>query len=206
MKHIILFCIFFAVQSGYAQQMHSNKNLNKLITMMTGSFSSGVQAKNDSSYFDIRLHISRIWQDRKDGIYLYVEQAMAARQDKPYRQRIYKVMALSDSTFESAVYTMKDPLRFTGAWQNPAILGALSPDSLEARTGCSVFLTLNGESFSGSTKGNECPSDLRGAAWASSEVTLNMRGMNSWDRGFDKQGKQVWGAVKGGYQFLKEKE
>jgi hypothetical protein len=27
----------------------------------------------------------------------------------------------------------------------------------------------------------------------------------SWDRGWDKEDNQVWGAEKGGYEFIKEK-
>jgi hypothetical protein len=30
--------------------------------------------------------------------------------------------------------------------------------------------------------------------------------MVSWDRGFDKEGKQVWGAQKGGYRFVKKRK
>jgi hypothetical protein len=26
----------------------------------------------------------------------------------------------------------------------------------------------------------------------------------TWDQGFDKDGKQVWGAVKGGYEFKRQ--
>ncbi|MFM7544645.1 MAG: CpcT/CpeT family chromophore lyase [Ignavibacteria bacterium] len=28
--------------------------------------------------------------------------------------------------------------------------------------------------------------------------------LESWDQGFDKNGVQVWGAIKGGYIFVRE--
>jgi hypothetical protein len=30
--------------------------------------------------------------------------------------------------------------------------------------------------------------------------------LKSWDRGFNKENKQVWGAVKGAYEFIKIEE
>lgn len=56
-------------------------------------------------------------------------------------------------------------------------------------------------SFVGRTEGNGCASELRGAAYATSEITLTASEMVSWDRGFNSAGKQVWGAPTGGYRF-----
>jgi hypothetical protein len=42
---------------------------------------------------------------------------------------------------------------------------------------------------------------MRGASYATSEVVLRDDGLDTWDRGFDDAGKQVWGATKGAYQF-----
>ena len=52
--------------------------------------------------------------------------------------------------------------------------------------------------------GNGCESNLRGAKYAASRVTLTEHLLASWDQGFDETGKQVWGAEKGGYRFVKE--
>jgi CpeT protein len=35
-------------------------------------------------------------------------------------------------------------------------------------------------------------------------VTLNDEGMQSWDRGYDTAGAQVWGAEKGAYIFVRK--
>jgi len=59
--------------------------------------------------------------------------------------------------------------------------------------------------FEGSTVGKGCASELRGASYATSEVRITPEQLLSWDRGFDAQGKQVWGATKGGYVFKKIK-
>jgi len=185
------------------QSAPAQNDLSVLTGWMTGSFSSREQSENDTNYFDIRLHMTRVWQDRTDGYWLYVEQATAERQDKPYRQRVYRVTA-GNGGMESAVFLLPDPLRFVGAWRNPRPLAGLAPDSLIARGGCSIFLKRTGAGvFSGSTVGHECPSDLRGATYATSEVSITDSMMVSWDRGFDRKDKQVWGATGGGYVFKK---
>lgn len=169
---------------------------------MTGSFSSAAQAARDSAFYDIRLHIVPIWTARADARWLYVEQATAAQGDRPYRQRVYRLTAPSDSTFESAVFTLPAPLCFAGAWRDSAPLAALTPDSLTLRAGCAVVLRKTAAgAYAGGTVGRDCASELRGAAAATSEVTITAERMISLDRGFDAAGKQVWGSTAGGYEF-----
>ncbi len=204
---IALFFICLSSVPGLSQQVPLVKqpDINALILLMEGSFSSEEQARNDSDYYDIRLHMKRIWTDREDGKWLYVEQAVAGAEEKPYRQRIYRVDQLKDGSFISEVYTFENPIRFAGAWKDDNLLNSLSPDSLMLREGCTVYLSLadNGD-FIGGTRGSECASDLRGAAYATSEVVINEFGLKTWDRGFDINGNQVWGAVKDGYFFKRQ--
>lgn len=190
--------------ASYKDAVRSSADLDMLASFMTGSFNSTAQAASDSDYFDIRLHMARIWKNRTDGFWFYVEQAMASRQDKPYRQRVYHVTQRSDGTFESAVFTVNEPLRFAGDWKKENPLASLTVDSLIARAGCSITLRKNGDAFEGSTVGKQCPSDLRGAAYATSEVKIFADRLVSWDRGWGKDDTQVWGAEKGGYIFMKE--
>jgi hypothetical protein len=32
---------------------------------------------------------------------------------------------------------------------------------------------------------------------------MDARGLTTWDRGFDESDKHVWGAEKGGYEFVR---
>ncbi len=191
-----------ALACGHADAQ--TKNMEQLGQWLEGNFSSKAQAAADSDYFDIRLHIKRVWKQRADGFWFYVEQATASAQDKPYRQRFYHISELADGRFVSEVYTVNEPLRFVGAYKNPQLLRSLTPDSLQLRTGCSVMLAKYGDTYAGATEGKGCASDLRGAAYATSEVELTATMLMSWDRGFDADGKQVWGATKGAYQFRRE--
>ena len=169
---------------------------------MTGSYSSAAQAAEDDAFFDITLHMYPIWKDR--GHWLYVEQAVSAMPAKPYRQRVYKLEQIDRKTFKSIVYTIDNEDDVIGDWQVPASFDKYTTDNLRLREGCAVFLTLQSDgSYSGSTDGNSCKSTLRGAAYATSEVTVMPSEIVSWDRGFDDAGAQVWGAEKGGYIFKK---
>jgi CpeT protein len=197
-----VFEISFLQKSFSQDSQDKTVNINALVNMMEGSFSSEEQSKNDSDYFDIRLHMKKIWPDNEDGIWLYVEQSFADYPEKPYRQRVYRVTQNGNNSFESAVFTFSEPLRLAGEWQQENPLSGLTPDSLIEREGCSVFLTLiNDTAFQGSTKDNNCPSERSGAKYATSEVLITKNEIISWDRGFDENGKQVWGAEKGGYIF-----
>lgn len=189
---------------GVAAGEEPFSDLDLLASWMTGSFSSAEQAAADSAYFDIRLEMAPIWPERTEGRWLYVEQAAAPALDRPYRQRIYHLTQGSGGWFRSEVYLIPDPLRFAGAWREPARFDALAPDSLEVREGCAVLLRRTGDgAFSGSTLGAGCASDLRGASYATSEVTVRADRLVSWDRGFDAGGTQTWGAEGGGYIFLR---
>jgi hypothetical protein len=184
-----------------------NADLALLSDRLAGSFSSAVQAAADSAYFDIRLHVVPLWSQRSDAHWLYVEQAAASRLDKPYRMRVYKLVQLAPDLFESQVYKLPSEARFAGAWRKENPLGSVTPDSLLPRAGCSIVLRYTrGGVFMGSTLGHDCESDLRGAAYATSDVRIEANRLLSWDRGFDAAGKQVWGAEKGPYEFLRVEE
>jgi hypothetical protein len=174
---------------------------------LSGAFSSAEQSKADpENYYDIRLHMTPIWPDRTDGPWLYVEQAVAARPRMPYRQRVYRLKKADDGKLISEVYELPgEPLRYAGAWQDPAKLKGLTPEQLSHKSGCDVGLTKAGDgTYAGGTTGNGCPSALHGAAYASSQVKVFADRLETWDRGYDKDGKQVWGAEKGGYVFKRQ--
>lgn len=197
-------CVFAAATASQTK----NADVARLVSYMTGSFSSEEQAKADpENYRDIRLHMVPIWASRDDGPWLYVEQAAAGALDKPYRQRVYHIGGGAQTgTIESKVFELPgDPLLHAGKWKDPAHFDAFSPKDLVERPGCTIVLRAEGESFVGSTRDKDCISTLRGAAYATSEATINAEGMVTWDRGYDAQDKQVWGADKGGYHFVKQR-
>jgi outer membrane lipoprotein-sorting protein len=188
-----------------AARASEDATLDSLATWMSGSFSSGQQAQADTNFFDIRLEMVPIWTDRADGPWLYVEQAAANGLDRPYRQRVYHLRR-EGNTFVSEVFTLPDAGRYALAWTNPGLFDRLLPDSLTVREGCAVYLAdarATDDAFLGATRGTGCESTLRGASYATSEVRVREDRIESWDRGFDADGVQIWGSEHGPYVFLK---
>ena len=207
MKKILLFFVFAICIANfcYAKEIFKpSADLTKLADLMTGYFSSEEQAQSDSDYFDVRLRMVRIWKNRTDGYWLYVEQAVEGFQDKPYRQRVYRVSQVDTDLFESRIYKLYEPLRFAGVWKEKNPLSNLTPESLEFKKGTIIILLSKDDgSFVGSTIGKECPSDLRGAVYATTNVIIKDKEIDTWDWGYDENDKQVWGPTKRGYLFKK---
>ena len=206
LTRIIFYCLTLFFILNLFSCVSQPEDLSLLLSYMTGSFSSQEQAQADTSFKDIRLQMVQIWKNQTDGYWLYVEQASAENLDNPYRQRVYHLTQLNDSTFKSAVYTISNPMRFAGAWQEENPLASLTPDSLTEREGCAVLLTKqSGEIFIGVSESLSCDSDLYGAIYATSVVMIQKDQIYSWDRGFNINGDQTWGSKVGGYVFKKIK-
>ena len=176
--------------------------LNELLGLMQGSFNSEIQSQVDSTYFNISLHMYPIWKDK--GNFLYVEQALNSKQNKPYRQRIYEVKQLNDSTFSSAIYKLDVDSLWVGKWKTPTAFDSISIKDVTLKSGCEVILTrMEPNYYAGETGVKTCESTLYGAQFATSEVEIFADKIISWDRGFDAEGNHIWGAEKAGYIFNK---
>lgn len=204
-KIIITLSIFLFIASCKTSQTKistAQANLNELVEIMQGSYSSEKQSIIDTSYFNISLKMIPIWKNK--GHYLYVEQALFKKQDKPYRIRIYKLSQTNENEFMSEIHTIKNEKRWIGMWKNPEAFDTLSPNDIDLKKGCEVILKrIANNKFDGQTGIKTCPSELRGASYATSKVSIFKNQIISWDQGFDKTNKQVWGAEKAGYIFEK---
>ena len=114
-QFITLTLIVFISCSAKAQEKVNHRDLLELKDRMEGFFTSEQQAKGDTNYFNIHLHIEPIWERSEDGYWLYVEQAAASSLKKPYRQRIYHLYRQDDVTLVSKVFELRETLSFGGA-------------------------------------------------------------------------------------------
>lgn len=207
-RRIVLVVVLLATIAACAvtrEAASARSSLDELLRHLSGDFSSRAQAERDPAYFEVLLSMHPIWSSRGDGPWLYVEQAIAGSEDKPYRQRIYRLRAEADGVVSEVYELPGDVLRFVGAQHDPAKLDALDPAQLLPRTGCELRLQRRDDgSYIGRTGERSCPSDLRGASYATSEAVIVAGRFHSWDRGFDASGKQVWGATAGPYEFVKQ--
>jgi CpeT protein len=207
-KKFIMICLLAVGLNSLSvnAQKLTQVDLEEVFTLMSGSFSNQLQAKADTSFFDIRLHTKPMWKDKQGEYWLYLELAMSGRPQAPYKQRVYSFSLVDDNTIACKVYSFKgDATKYAGEWKKNEPLPSLTVDDLETRDGCTIYFHKTGRSiYDGSTKANNCANSMKGAAYATSTTHLDKVSMTTWDRGFDSSGKQVWGTVKGGYDFKKE--
>lgn len=178
--------------------------LGRFMALQVGEFDSSRQARLDTRYQVARWHIVEIWPERADPErWVYVESWMEGA-ERPYLQRIASFVAdaADGAVIRSTRYRLPEPSGWVGAWRDPARFAALARESLETVPGCDVAFTRTGpDRFEGGTSGSACANAWRGAAYTVSTTVLDETGLDNWDRGFDGQGRQVWGPAERGYQL-----
>ena len=188
-----------------------HKLLHRLSRIVEGNYSSVQQAAADpdKEYKELRLHIKRIWKNRseEEGLYYYVEQALATNPLHPTRQGVCQLrLRAADDKIENVMYSLRRPGLVVGQWEDKEALVGLTPDSLVLRTGCALVMyqtTAGEDGFRGITDGRECADPRQGAAYTTTDLTVTPTQLIWWERGFDLTDKQVWGPKSGGYIFVK---
>ncbi len=182
-------------------------DINALVSMMEGSFSSHEQAGNDADFHDLTLHVKKIWSDRTDGKWLYVEESHSESPDKPTRQYVRRVITTYEGRFEAAEYLIPNAKIFSGEGVMERHLSVLAPDSLRVVKGCAVIYTLmNDTMFEGSSEGKKCLSKKNKKKYITSDVLITKDKIIRWDKVFDQYGNKVSGSDKGGYIFKRIRE
>eukprot|EP00171_Calliarthron_tuberculosum_P007157 IDg7157t1 len=158
---------------------------------LTGSFSTEWQSLTDDSFTDARHYGVRIWHERTDGHWLYVEQTLSSVPNRPFRQRVYHVR-YNGTVALSSFYRLPDQARFVGAWKTPWVLRGAATTLLP---GCDVyFARVDANTIKGRNVARRCKSRLRGANYSTTVISLDPFKFLTLTRGFDVTGKQVWGS------------
>ncbi len=179
--------------------------LVRLMEWMEGDFDNTASLEDPGrkaieEHFPIEVHLRRLPNIPNA---LYIEQAAMANPAKPYRQRVY-ILRKDGDVFVSAVHTLRDPAKFVNAHIHTDMLADIVPGEIDLKEGCDVALRWDGERYAGGTRGKGCATDLNGASYATAEIEIFDGRFSSWDRGFDANGAQVWGAEKLGYLFKRQ--
>ncbi len=171
-------------------------------TMATASQAAANSKAPNVQMTTCRVHVASSGQTT-DVIFLYQEQALAGQLEKPYRQRF---LQLSPSSYSQSVRSLSYRPSNAAAWVNfcnkPLSDRTVSLSDL-GKPVCSVFLKRLGDTYSGRTPADGCPANVRGAVRITNQIVLSKSGMDTWDRGYDSTGKQVWGAKTEAYQYRK---
>lgn len=201
---LVIACVAWTLLPAQATAS-SDEDLDTLARWLGGSYSSEKHARVDSSYESFDLHVARIWSDRRDGIWLMIEQAKTALPDAPVQQSVYRLWRVEDNMMEIEVYRWKNPRSALGAWRDVAQVAGLSPDDLSKRRGCELYLQRDEVKYFGATHGTACSGDVSAVSYTTIEVQFAERGLTIWERGYSPRGDQVAGPLKGPYYYLRQK-
>jgi len=135
---------------------------------------------------------------------MYVEMARADGLNRPYRHLIWRLTKVK-GTWHLQSHEFRRPkgqlASVTGLWAEPSVFPVLNGDDLVATM--DIPLASSGGKLSGSTPVGYATS-IGGAVEMTSQIEIADGKINVADRGFDADGKQVWGPAEGKfYSFAK---
>ncbi|MEO1403883.1 MAG: chromophore lyase CpcT/CpeT [Cyanobacteria bacterium J06635_1] len=169
---------------------------------LEGVMDTSAQAAADPDFVSVQMTTCRISvsEPAADSVYLYQEQALSNSLDAPYRQRFLQIAPGDGQRIESRTLKPDAPEQWEGFCDRAPTERLVPIDSLGEQV-CTVALRPSPLGMVGSTPNGGCPASVRGAVSITNVVVLHADGMDTWDRGFDAAGNQVWGAQDEPYQY-----
>ncbi len=187
-------------ESPPPQERLSPQVVTHVAQHLVGTMDTSQQANADSNFVSVQMTTCTIrpTNPEPNSVYLYQEQALTRKLSQPYRQRFLQLALSGDQQrVESRTFKPSEPDRLIGFCENPQ---AIASQELGTPV-CTVALRPSALGFVGSTPAEGCPVTMRGATRLSNVVVLHDRGMDTWDRGFDDSGNQLWGAKATPYRY-----
>ena len=189
------------VSVSFAQTQPIEEQVAEVVSYLLGAMDSSAQAMGDRNVPDVRITTCPISVPTISATFLYQEQGLSMNLSNPYRQRFLQIAPnRSQETVEAKAFRPANPETWIGLCDRPVSDRIVTIDKLGEAT-CSLFLQPEGNGYRGTTPTEGCPSNFRGAVKVTNTVFLDATTMETWDRGFDAQGKQVWGAEDISYQY-----
>lgn len=193
---ISIFC-FSAPVRAIPKLNHVEAVVDRLDGIMDTSAQAAAGIKADVQMTTCRVSLS----DRSSSVYLYQEQSLRESLDSPYRQRFLQIKAGEEKdTVISQAYKPINLQKWSGFCDRPEQQRVVSSKEISQPI-CTVLLKPKINIYVGTTPPEGCPTKVRGAVKVTNLIILHSQGMDTWDKGFDTAGNQVWGARNESYQF-----
>jgi len=178
----------------------------EVVSHLVGVMDTSAQAATNSKIANVRMTTCKIRvpedaeRDRQ-VTFLYQEQALYQKLEQPYRQRFLRIAPSTErQRVRSLSFRPAQAETWIGLCNQPETQRVVTLQDLGTPV-CSVWLQRSGTNYVGVTPAEGCPANVRGAVRITNRIVLHGTGMDTWDRGFDAAGKQVWGAASDSYQF-----
>lgn len=201
--------ILFSVASGVASGFITTtvvalpvNHLDAVVEHLEGIMTASVQVAEKPT-IQVQMTTCQVnvpENDDSNSVFLYQEQGIVGRLDKPYRQRFLEITTSEEA--DNLVYSHSYKPSNLEQWTN--FCNSETRTASQTQLGeliCTVTLKPFLSVYAGKTQSGGCPAQVRGAVKITNQIVLHQDGMDTWDRGFDEWGNQVWGAKDRAYQF-----
>ena len=179
--------------------------MEPLLSWFAGEFSSQEQAGYDKRFTSAELRLVEIWPGEGPFRWVYAEQFLTERAQRPFRQRIYRFSPLPDGRILMAELTMPRATDFAGAWRRPELLDSLTPQQLSLREGCEIWRAREpGGEYRGNSRVGHCATDFGGATTLVQYLWIGPDSVRLLDRAYDNGARQRWGSPGEGYVYLRK--
>ncbi|MCA8969731.1 MAG: chromophore lyase CpcT/CpeT [Planctomycetes bacterium] len=191
---VAVWAVWAASAAGCASSPGAT-SLDEVALWWCGSFSNRQQAELFPQDFEeLELTVRELWPGRTDGPWLHLEERKKGRAH--VREQIYRLRSMDEvggSRVRVDVFTKP---------AGTASLQELRPERLEPLPGCAMELLEQQSAWVGGTRGRAC-ANSSGAAYTTTLMRLFENRFETWYRGFDARGEQVFGPTAGAYVFEK---
>jgi CpeT protein len=202
MKKLLLITLLLVSNLSFGQM--TEKNLRDYTKRITGVFSTEEQHISDSTFDNVRVYTKLIRKDINGIYWVYTEQG-EFKNYKPYRQRVYQ-LSIVDGKILQRIYYIKNESNFS--YFNPKTIKSITINDIYIKPGCDLQITyvaypILKNVYGGTTNDTNCVATFRGSSYTTTDFKVYETAVHSWERGWDKNGKQVWGSSKGHYIYKK---
>ena len=198
MKKLLIILFVFLSTNSFGQM--DKKDLKEYVKRITGTFSTLEQHKTDSTFDDVRVYTKLIRKDVNGIYWIYTEQG-ETKNYKPYRQRVYQ-LALVDGYIKQRIYYLNDITKYT--FFQPKTIKGITLADIKLKQGCDLDIRSRGDGvYGGQTNDKNCIATFRGSTYTTTDFWVYDDQIHSWERGWSKDDKQVWGSSKGHYIYKK---
>lgn len=169
------------------------KTLTRFAALMEGDFSNAEQYKeNPDASVRVNLHVRRIWSERSDAVWLYVEQVSPGMDSEPLSQRIYKITQPSPNIIESEMFYLESMKDHVGAWNLEKPFQNVKMASLQTLESCTIQLErLSNVHFKGNNK--DCVEPLGAQIkYTSLDISIRPNELITLHTGYDKKGGEIF--------------
>ncbi|RZM78628.1 chromophore lyase CpcT/CpeT [Leptolyngbya iicbica] len=198
--------------------MTASTAFEQLCRTLAGTFQNRDQALADPAwYVHLRLWCSPTRLFVEDSVTFLIEQASAAFDQAPYRQRVLRIRNETDQ-LTAEYYALKNPLAWQGATQAPERLQALQPDDLQTLVNSRLSIQSRAEGNTIRFEARQQPGqycqfvvngetklvELAFDAIATSPDNSIAAAFWMYDKGIDAAThKPTWGALHGPFKLIK---